>query len=357
MTRYLTSLLSFLLVFTSALAEGINFRDITFEEALRQAGEEGKLVFVDCYTPTCGPCKFMADKVFPLDECGEFINPRFVSIKKDLVAPENVHIAQKYEVRIYPTFLFLHPDGSVFYIQEGGATRTSEKFLAQMEQIMTIGNSAIEWHNGRRDTPFMIRYINALKEVHNEVAMRGVIALYITSTPADTLAVPELWDTITQALNTADSPAFYDIIGRHKDLSLAMGPTRFSIGLKSMLYNDFARCRYQLRDFESRIATVNALESMGILPPTALQSIMTIRSIVNNRQPDRLQEIVEIVKGVPSSRISENEKVTLLNETAAVRSITNSESRRPLAQAVAEVASTLPADAAALVAPTLSALR
>ncbi|MDE6377407.1 MAG: DUF255 domain-containing protein, partial [Duncaniella sp.] len=274
MTRYLTTLLSTLLLCSTALAEGINFRDITFEEALRQAGEEGKMVFVDCYTPTCGPCKFMADKVFPLDECGAFINPRFVSIKKDLVAPENVHISKQYEVRIYPTFLFLHPDGSVFYIQEGGATRTSEKFLDLMDRIMTIGNSAIEWHNGRRDTPFMINYIKALKAT-NEVAMRGVIDLFITSTPADTLAIPDLWDTITQSLNDADSPAFYDIIGRNTELSRAMGPSRFSTGLKSMLYNDFARTRYQLRDFDSRIATVNALEAMGVLPPTALQSLMT----------------------------------------------------------------------------------
>lgn len=356
MLRYLTSILTVLALSASALADGINFRDITFEEALRQAGEEGKLLFVDCYTPTCGPCKFMADKVFPLDECGEYINPRFVSIKKDLVAPENVHIAKQYEVRIYPTFLFLHPDGSVFYIQEGGATRTAEKFLDLMDRIMTIGNSAIEWHNGRRDSRFMINYIKALKST-NEVAMRGVIDLFITSTPADTLAQPDLWDVIAQSLNTADSPAFYDIIGRHTELSHAMGPTRFSTGIKSMLYNDFARCRYQLRDFGSRIATVNALESMGVLPPTALQSIMTIRSIVNNRESDRLNEIIEIVKDVPASRISENEKVTLLNETAAVRAITTPESRRPLAQAVEAAAATLPPAAATLIAPTLSALR
>ena len=221
MIRIFTLLFAILFLSTSAKAEGINFRDITLEEALAQAADENKLVFIDCYTPTCGPCKFMADKIFPLDECGEFINPRFVSIKKDLVAPENVYIAERYGVRIYPTFIFLHPDGSIFYLQEGGATRTADKFLGMMNRIMTIGNSAIEWKNGRRDTPFMIKYIRALKDF-NEVAMRGVLDLFITSTPADTLAQTDLWDTITQSINAADSPAFYDIIGRRSELSRAM---------------------------------------------------------------------------------------------------------------------------------------
>lgn len=356
MIRIFTLLFAILFLSTSAKAEGINFRDITLEEALVQAADENKLVFIDCYTPTCGPCKFMADKIFPLDECGEFINPRFVSIKKDLVAPENVYIAERYGVRIYPTFIFLHPDGSIFYLQEGGATRTADKFLGMMNRIMTIGNSAIEWKNGRRDTPFMIKYIRALKDF-NEVAMRGVLDLFITSTPADTLAQTDLWDTITQSINAADSPAFYDIIGRRSELSRAMGPNRFSLGVKAMLYNDFARNRFQLCDFGSRIATVVTLESMGILRPTALTAIMTIRSIINNRQPERLNEIIEIVNDAAGSNLVESEKITLLNETAGVRTITSSEERQPLRQAVQAATETLTPDAANLISPTLSALR
>ena len=44
-----------------------NFQDISFSEALKKTKEENKMVFVDCYTSWCGPCKYMADKVFP---CG-----------------------------------------------------------------------------------------------------------------------------------------------------------------------------------------------------------------------------------------------------------------------------------------------
>lgn len=74
-----------------AHGEGILFHDLTLPEAGAKAAEEGKLVFVDCYTPSCGPCKYMARHIFPMDSCGVFMNPRFVSVMKD-PRPKTTHI-------------------------------------------------------------------------------------------------------------------------------------------------------------------------------------------------------------------------------------------------------------------------
>ena len=61
--------------------DGIRFESLTFKEALAKAKCEKKLVFLDCYTSWCGPCKAMADEIFPLKKAGDYFNPRFVSIK------------------------------------------------------------------------------------------------------------------------------------------------------------------------------------------------------------------------------------------------------------------------------------
>ena len=87
--------------------EGVNFRDITFEEALKQAKSENKLVFMDCYTSWCGPCKNMADKVFPQKAAGDYFNPRFVCVKYDMEKGAGVELAKKFEVHAYPTFLMI----------------------------------------------------------------------------------------------------------------------------------------------------------------------------------------------------------------------------------------------------------
>ena len=85
-----------------------NFQNLSLEKALEKASDENKLVFVDCYTSWCGPCKIMAKEVLPLKEVGDFLNERFVCVKYDMEQGKGPEIAKKYNVEAYPTFLLLN---------------------------------------------------------------------------------------------------------------------------------------------------------------------------------------------------------------------------------------------------------
>ena len=65
-------------------SQGADFKQITLKEALEQAKVQGKMVFVDCYTTWCGPCKMMAQEVFSREDVGQFMNTRFVNVKLDM---------------------------------------------------------------------------------------------------------------------------------------------------------------------------------------------------------------------------------------------------------------------------------
>ena len=82
------------------ISQGIHFEDLTLKEACAKAQVEGKKVFVDCYTQTCGPCKYMMRNIFPLKECGDWFNPRFVSIARDMAEKDGPEIGKKYDVGI-----------------------------------------------------------------------------------------------------------------------------------------------------------------------------------------------------------------------------------------------------------------
>ena len=112
--------------------EGTNFRDLSFDEALAAARAEGKLLFVDCYTTWCGPCKNMAEKVFPQKAAGDYFNPRFVCIKIDIEKGEGVELAKRWEVHAYPTFLIFRPDGTIQHRMVGGGDL--ESFIARTEK-------------------------------------------------------------------------------------------------------------------------------------------------------------------------------------------------------------------------------
>ena len=60
-------------------AQGIRFAEGSWKELLETAKKEGKLIFVDCYTEWCQPCKQMEQQVFPSKKVGKFYNEHFIN--------------------------------------------------------------------------------------------------------------------------------------------------------------------------------------------------------------------------------------------------------------------------------------
>ena len=89
-----------------------DFRSISFDEALKVAAQENKLVFIDFYTDWCGPCKKMAREVFPQKMVGDFMNAKFVNLKLN-AEKEGKELAARYKVNAYPTFIILDTKGEV----------------------------------------------------------------------------------------------------------------------------------------------------------------------------------------------------------------------------------------------------
>ena len=93
-------------------SKGILFNSITLEEAKILSKETGKLIFIDCYTDWCGPCKRMAATSFMDEEVGDLFNQKFINIKIEMEKnPIGTDLAKRYRVRGYPTLLFIDSEG------------------------------------------------------------------------------------------------------------------------------------------------------------------------------------------------------------------------------------------------------
>ncbi len=146
--------------------DGTNFRDLSFDEGLAAARAEGKLLFVDCYTTWCGPCKNMTNNVFPQKAASDYFNPRFVCIKVDMEKGEGPELSERFDVHAYPTFLILRPDGTLQHKTVGGDNL--ENFIARIEKGLDETNNLEaqkrRYAEGNMDNRQLMAYWQTLAE-------------------------------------------------------------------------------------------------------------------------------------------------------------------------------------------------
>ena len=109
-------LIATIVVYAQETGKGIQFLDNEpWEEVVKKAKKQRKLIFVDCYTSWCGPCKKLAAEVFTRKDVGDYVNKKFVSVKYDVEKPNGLEFARKYrdQISAFPTLLLIRQDGSI----------------------------------------------------------------------------------------------------------------------------------------------------------------------------------------------------------------------------------------------------
>ena len=159
-----------------ALAAGValaqtDFRHISYAEGLKAAKAEGKLLFVDFYTEWCGPCKMMANNVFPQKDVGDYMNAKFVCLKIDAEKGEGVELAKRYAVKAYPTFVIIGADEKEVGRKVGGGSAAD--FMAAIERIVdpekTPERLRERYAGGERKAELVEAYAALLKsEAYND---------------------------------------------------------------------------------------------------------------------------------------------------------------------------------------------
>ncbi len=129
------------LAVTLCYAQGITFtKGLNFKQAVAKAKKENKMLFMDCYTSWCVPCAKMAKEIFPLKECGEYFNPKFVNIQVDMQKGEGIELMKKYQVQSFPTFIIFDGNGNEINRITGGSPDVDD-FLKRVEEAQKPDNS------------------------------------------------------------------------------------------------------------------------------------------------------------------------------------------------------------------------
>ncbi len=103
---------------------GVQFLNISLEEAFVKAKQEGKQVFVNYTTKGCAPCKIMDASVYTEANIAKKMNENFISIKLDPIKDKKLEkIAREvHKVRGFPTMIFFKSGGDLISQEVGGKT-------------------------------------------------------------------------------------------------------------------------------------------------------------------------------------------------------------------------------------------
>ncbi len=141
----------------------IKFEQGTWKEIKEKAVKENKLIFMDCYTSWCGPCKWMAKNTFTNDTVADYFNSKFINATFDMEKGEGIELAKTYSVRVYPSLFFIDGQGNIVHRSVGAL---ASKELIQLGEDAqnpekVYGTMVKKYENGNRDAAFIINYLEA----------------------------------------------------------------------------------------------------------------------------------------------------------------------------------------------------
>ena len=221
MKKITTFIILLSLLTVCSTAQGIEFFEGTWSEALAKSKEESKPVFVDAYATWCGPCKRMSREVFTRQDVGDFYNTNFINLKIDMEGEKHLDFQQAYPVSAFPT---------LFYIDAGGEVIRKVKGAQSADNFIKLGKSilgkmdyskdyAAEYEKGNRDPEFMYQYIRSLNK-SNKSAIKEA-NLYLKD--QKDLSTPVNLKIIFEAASEADSRIFDLLVEHRKDIEKLVG--------------------------------------------------------------------------------------------------------------------------------------
>ena len=262
---YVTILLACVFVLNiNAQNAGIRFeKHADWGQIVKKAIDENKLIFVDCYTSWCGPCKKLAQTVFIDEEVGNYFNKHFVNVKYDMEKDSaGIQLNKKHRITAYPTLLFIDPETEDVIHKVFG-------FL-EKEQLLDVGEQAMNpkenlkklefrFVQGDRNQEFLKNYATALKLAGEKNKQNEILRIYLNHLPIKDFAKKENWVLLNKlglhsfskvVKNMVDSLDYaYQIVGKEE-----LNQYLFSV----LYYTVYENATWELKKEEKFDETRNA---------------------------------------------------------------------------------------------------
>ena len=291
--------------------QGMKFEENkSFKDLLAIAKKENKLLFLDAYTTWCGPCKLMAKNVFPQESVGEFYNANFINSKIDMEKGEGIELAKKYNVRAFPTYLFINGDGEVIH-------RVTSYYDAP--EFIAVGKDAIDptkqmgalkkrFEAGDKDPEFLKSVIKVFAFSDAELATKAA-ATYFAGKKNEPLS-QEDFSYLFSLTKDSNSALFPEFISRKAEIIKVMPEENYNKVLNNLKTNALFNNSYdpKTKVFNEKKYVAEASKTMSAATVSSMLLKSKMRVAAMNKDKKEYQKLsMEYYKDGTSAEFSSSE--------------------------------------------------
>ncbi len=216
--------------------KGMQFEhDLSWKQILAKAKAENKYIFMDAFTTWCGPCRYMSENIFPMENVGTYYNKNFINVKVQLdsTAKDNDYvkswytdghnIMNDYKIRAFPTYLFFAPDGKVVHRVVGSSdaetfiTKGTDALNPEKQYYVLID----QYKAGKKDPDFLRKVALAASASYDANNSSKISNEYL-STQKDLLTKENI-DFIDQFTTSSKDLGFTVIINHPQEYDAVKG--------------------------------------------------------------------------------------------------------------------------------------
>lgn len=216
-------------------------RSILFEakewkKAVVKAKKENKLIFLDCYTSWCGPCKNLAKNIFTRDMVADFYNKNFVNVSMDMEKDvDGVMLSKVYKPSAFPTLLFIDPYTELVVHRVTGAGDVQYVLSIATEALNsenTLAGSCERYKKGDRSPEFVKKLMNDLKLAGVKEMHRQVSETYFSGLNDWELLSKENWELFKAHIDNPCAGIFQKVVDNQKSYISLFGEEEVAVALQ-----------------------------------------------------------------------------------------------------------------------------
>jgi thioredoxin-related protein len=204
----------------------VDFLEGQLPDIFKIAKTENKPVMLMGYATWCSHCNLMKSTVLIDPAVSDFFNKNFICTQIDGESADGIAMRKRYNVKAFPTFLFLDSNGELLYTASGEFT--AENFIKEGQNALSTAHQLPElkklFESDMNNADFALAYVSALRK-HNQNT--DAAAQQYLSKLTDQQLISEMnWRIIAQGVRDINSREFRFVLKKQPEFAAVASKKR-----------------------------------------------------------------------------------------------------------------------------------